>query len=76
MNTGDKLCGIVGYAGYRKAYDIVLEGLKTWNTVMIHPELLLNKDQGCLEVAKVAGAVSLLEQQTGKAPLFYFGDRP
>lgn len=60
------MCGIVGYAGFREAYDIILEGLKTleYRGYDSSGIALINKDQGRLEVAKVTGEVSLLEQQT------------
>ncbi|HHX87468.1 MAG TPA: glutamine--fructose-6-phosphate transaminase (isomerizing), partial [Firmicutes bacterium] len=63
------MCGIVGYAGYREAYDIIMEGLKNLEYRGYDSSGIALINQGRLEVAKVAGALSLLEQQTrGKLP--------
>ncbi|NMA91891.1 MAG: glutamine--fructose-6-phosphate transaminase (isomerizing) [Firmicutes bacterium] len=60
------MCGIVGYAGFREAYDVLLEGLKAleYRGCDSAGIAMINKEQGCLEVAKVAGMASLLEQRT------------
>lgn len=61
------MCGIVGYTGTREAGDIILEGLKIleYRGCDSSGIALITRGQPRLEVAKVAGATSFLEQQTG-----------